>query len=108
MAVKKKNRKKLYPHIEPLVVRPREAWAMLGCGKDHGYKLLNSGQLDSYEDGWARKITVESIERYVARRLAEPRTKLRPNARNKAAAAKKRLRSNPRKAAIPQIEETQP
>ena len=56
--------------IEPLLVRPREAWKMLGCGNTHGYELLNTGELDSFLDGKARKIVVASIHRYIARKLA--------------------------------------
>jgi hypothetical protein len=56
--------------VEPLLVRPRDAWRMLGCGNTHGYELLNAGELVSFLDGRARKITVESIHRYIARKLA--------------------------------------
>jgi excisionase family DNA binding protein len=45
---------------------------MLGCGNSHGYELLARGELDSYTSGTARLITVESIKRYIARRLAKP------------------------------------
>jgi hypothetical protein len=55
---------------EPLLVRPRDAWRMLGCGNTHGYQLLNAGELESFLDGRTRKITVESIHRFIARRLA--------------------------------------
>jgi hypothetical protein len=58
------------PAIQPLLVRPREAWRMLGCGNTHGYELLSTGELVSFLDGRARKITVESIHRYIARKLA--------------------------------------
>jgi hypothetical protein len=34
--------------VEPLLVRPRDAWRMLGCGNTYGYELLNSGELDSF------------------------------------------------------------
>jgi len=57
--------------FEPLAVRPREAWRMLGCGNSHGYELLARGELESFTDGAARKITVDSIKRYIARRLAK-------------------------------------
>jgi hypothetical protein len=43
---------------------------MLGCGPTYGYQLLEAGELDSYLDGGARKITVESIKARIARRLA--------------------------------------
>jgi hypothetical protein len=64
----------------PLVVKPKLAWRMLGCGNTHGYELLAAGELDSFLDGRGRKITVESIHRYIARRLAaqDPTNKLHP------------------------------
>jgi hypothetical protein len=55
---------------EPLLVRPRVAWLMLGCGNTHGYALLNSGELESFVDGRARWITTASIRAYIARKLA--------------------------------------
>ena len=56
--------------IEPLVVKPKVAWRMLGCGNTRGYELIAAGELESYKDGRSRKITIESIKRYVARQLA--------------------------------------
>jgi len=44
---------------------------MLGCGNTRGYELLAAGELDSFRDGRSRMITVESIYRYVRRRLEE-------------------------------------
>jgi excisionase family DNA binding protein len=58
-------------HLEPLVVRPRVAWRLLDCGNAYGYRLIAAGELESYRDGRARKITVESIRRYIKRRLAD-------------------------------------
>ena len=52
-----------------LVVKPRVAWKMLACSNTRGYELLNAGELDSFLDGRSRKITVESIRRYIARRF---------------------------------------
>jgi hypothetical protein len=43
---------------------------MLGCGNTRGYELLAAGELESFLDGRARKITVESIHNYIARKLA--------------------------------------
>ena len=57
--------------IKPLLVRPRCAWKMLGCGNTRGYELLAAGELDSFRDGRSRKITVESIHRYSQRHLQE-------------------------------------
>jgi excisionase family DNA binding protein len=56
--------------IEPLVVRPRVAWRLLDCGNAYGYRLIADGELESYRDGRARKITVASIRRYIKRQLA--------------------------------------
>ena len=55
--------------LEPFVVRPRVAWRLLDCGNAYGYRLIARGELDSYRDGRARKITVESIRRYIKRQL---------------------------------------
>jgi hypothetical protein len=49
---------------EPLVVRPRAAWRLLGCGNAYGYRLATC-ESESYRDGRARTITVESIHRYI-------------------------------------------
>jgi excisionase family DNA binding protein len=56
---------------QPLVVRPRVAWRLLDCGNAYGYRLIAAGELESYRDGRARKITVKSIHHYIMRRLAE-------------------------------------
>jgi hypothetical protein len=57
------------PDIGPLVVKPKIAWIMLQCSNTRGYELLAAGELESFLDGRSRKITVESIRRYIARRL---------------------------------------
>jgi hypothetical protein len=57
----------------PLVVKPKDAWRMLACSNTRGYELLAAAELDSFLDGRSRKITVESIQRYIARALAEGR-----------------------------------
>lgn len=56
--------------LGPLVVKPRVAWKMLACSNTRGYELLAAGELESFLDGRSRKITVDSIQRYIARRLA--------------------------------------
>jgi hypothetical protein len=56
--------------LGPLVVKPKVAWKMLACSNTRGYELLASGKLDSFLDGRSRKITVDSIRRYIAQRLA--------------------------------------
>jgi hypothetical protein len=57
--------------LGPLVVRPKGARRMLNCGQTRLYELIAAGELDSFLDGRSRKITVESIYRYVRRRLEE-------------------------------------
>lgn len=52
-----------------LVVSPRRAMHMLDCGRTRLYQLIGNLELDSYLDGRSRKITVESIHRYIKRRL---------------------------------------
>jgi hypothetical protein len=56
--------------VAPLVVKPKAAWKMLACSNTRGYELLAAGELDSFLDGRSRKIVVDSITRYIARRLA--------------------------------------
>jgi hypothetical protein len=60
---------KTHSGVEPLLVRPREAWRMLDCSNTYGYQLLGAGELESFLDGKARKITVASIRAYIARKL---------------------------------------
>jgi hypothetical protein len=53
-----------------LLVKPRAACRMLACGNTRLYELLAAGELESFLDGRSRKITVASIHRLIARRLA--------------------------------------
>ena len=61
-------------NIEPLVVKPQEAWRLLRCSNTYGYALLASGSLESFKDGKSRKITVSSIKAYIDRQLATQRS----------------------------------
>jgi hypothetical protein len=79
--------------VAPLLVRPRDAWKMLACGNTRGYELLAAGELEHFLDGRARKITVASIQRYIARRLAA-------NGANRQVTPQSRRPSRPRKLAI--------
>jgi hypothetical protein len=56
--------------VLPLVVSPGQAQQMLNSGSSYFYEALLP-QLDSYLEGRLRKVTVESIERLVAARLAK-------------------------------------
>jgi hypothetical protein len=60
---------------EPLLVPPKAAWRMLGCGNTRGYELLAAGELVSFRDGKSRKIVVSSIHDYIVRQLATEPTK---------------------------------
>ena len=59
--------------VEPMVVRPKQACILLGCGLNYHYDLLNKGELESYQDGRSRLITLASIKARIARKLAEAR-----------------------------------
>lgn len=65
----------------PLVASPKVVCRMLDCGLTRLYELLARGELQSFTEGRARKITLSSIEDFIARRLAasgsgEPRRDL--------------------------------
>jgi excisionase family DNA binding protein len=62
---------KQLPEIEPLAVPPAVAAHMLGLGLSHTYKLMRTGELQSYEEGRARRVTVASIHKLIERRLRE-------------------------------------
>jgi excisionase family DNA binding protein len=58
--------------VEPLVVSPREAQALLGVKRSYLYtELLKKGELSFYKEGGLTRITVDSINRHIATRLAE-------------------------------------
>jgi len=59
--------------MEPVVVRPKDAFAAIGVGVTKGYELIGSGELDVIKIGRATRITVKSINAMVARRMAEQR-----------------------------------
>ena len=75
---------------EPLVVKPKIAWRLLACSNTRGYELIAAGQLESFRDGRSRKITVASIHRFIARRLAAEKAP-------RAATEAPRRRGRPRK-----------
>jgi excisionase family DNA binding protein len=59
----------------PLLVRPRDAEVMLGVSHNHLYKLLKAGELESFNDGRSRKITVASIHAHIKRKLQQAESK---------------------------------
>jgi excisionase family DNA binding protein len=61
-------------HLEPLAVTPRQACVLLGVGNTRLYHLIRGGELESYLDGRARRITMHSIHRRITRLLANAST----------------------------------
>jgi hypothetical protein len=69
------RRKKQLTHLERLCVRPWVAEQLLSIGHKQLYHLLQTNQLESFKEGNARKITLASIEAYIARKLEKYPTK---------------------------------
>src|SRR5262245_64155615 len=63
-------------HVRPLVVGMTDATVLLNCCVDTLYELIRRKELDSYLEGMRRKITVDSIERLIQRRVAAKHGKL--------------------------------
>ena len=59
------------PSVAPLAVPPLEAARLLSLGMTKIYRLMRAGELVSYRDGRARRITTASIHEHMARRLAD-------------------------------------
>jgi excisionase family DNA binding protein len=59
------------PSVAPLAVPPLEAARLLSLGMTKIYRLMRAGELVSYRDGRARRITTASIHEHISRRLAE-------------------------------------
>ena len=60
---------RVVPSEAALLVSPASAMTMLSCGRTRLYELLDRGELESFLDGRARRITVASIHAYIARKL---------------------------------------
>jgi len=61
------------PHTPtpPLAVPAKEAARLLSLSLSRLYELLRNGELQSYADGYSRRVTMASIHQYVERRLAD-------------------------------------
>jgi hypothetical protein len=79
--------------IKPLVVGMTKAEALLDSGSDTLYDLIKAGELESYLEGKRRKITMNSIERLIQRRLAGADDEFRHRERMRALRAKPRGKS---------------
>jgi excisionase family DNA binding protein len=53
----------------PLVASPNQAMKALLISRAKLYELINNNELESYTEGKSRRITVESIQAYLKRRL---------------------------------------
>jgi excisionase family DNA binding protein len=53
--------------VTPLAVPPSQAAGLLSLGLSRIYKLMRAGELQSFEAGRARRITVASIHEYISR-----------------------------------------
>ena len=59
------------PRTPPLAVSTKEAGRLLSVSLSRLYELLRAGELDSYADGYNRRVTMASIYGYVDRKLAD-------------------------------------
>jgi hypothetical protein len=85
--------------VKPLVVGMAKAEALLDTGPDSLYELIKVGELESYLEGKRRKITMDSIERLIQKRLAAASAELDYRARMRALRAKPRVKSRRRRLA---------
>jgi excisionase family DNA binding protein len=60
--------------MAPLAVPPEAAAEMLGIRPSKLYALLRDGEVQSFQCGRARRVVVESIHDYIARRVADARS----------------------------------
>lgn len=68
-------------NFEPLAVSPRQACLLLGVGNTRLYQLIGAGELVSYNEGRARRITTASIRERVARLASASDSGERPRRR---------------------------
>lgn len=59
--------------MEPLGLKPNDAFTAVGCGKTKGWELVARGELQSYKIDGATRITTESVKAYVARQVEKQR-----------------------------------
>jgi excisionase family DNA binding protein len=70
--------------VEPLAISPRQACRLLGIGNTRLYELIAAGELVSYHEGRARRITMASIRARHARQLgASARNDTKPQPRRR-------------------------
>ena len=59
------------PRTPPLAVPAKEAARLLSLSLSKLYELLRNNELQSYIDGYTRRVTMASIYGYVDRKLAD-------------------------------------
>jgi hypothetical protein len=68
-AVTTRRRLKPYTPVAPIAVPPLEAARLLSFSLGYVYWLMDSGELENFSSGRARRVTTRSIETYVLRQL---------------------------------------
>lgn len=76
------------PEITPIAVSPATAARMPGLGVTHLGKLLSRGEIASFWSGTSRRIPVQAIHDFVARRLADSANPPPHHLRNRGAKAR--------------------
>lgn len=56
--------------IKPLAVTLKDGFRMIPVSPAQGYRLIAAGELETFKIGRATRITVASLEAYIARQLA--------------------------------------
>lgn len=56
--------------VKPLAVTLKDGFQMIPVSPAQGYRLIAAGELETFKVGRATRITLASIEAYVARQLA--------------------------------------
>ncbi len=51
--------------MNPLLLTPEEAFALIGVGRSHGFKLLSSGEIPSIKIGRLRRVPRTAIEQWI-------------------------------------------
>lgn len=68
-------------NTEPLAVSPGQACLLLGIGNTRLYQLIGKGELVTYHEGRARRVTMASIRARVARLAATDTARAEPQPR---------------------------
>lgn len=78
---------------ERIAVPAKVGFTMIGVSHTRGYELIAAKEIDSYHDGRARKLIVESLRNYVERRHAAEFNKTKSNPTEAATRARQARRA---------------